>query len=278
MVDKKIIDGLIEVGKRNIKNAIFRFEKTEGLDYRDFNVENIDYCKNIACMWTSGKDSSIALWLVRELFNGRVPMDVVFIDTGYHFKEVYEYRDKIAEEWGLNLVIGRNDTVLDMFKKDEKVYIDDLPEEMQKIARESGWTRDYFKVGENPVCCTLLKTYPFLETIKKKGYKAVIENVRWDEQRERNKVNYFTKGSGWVEHYRVRPVPYMTFEEVKFLRDGNFGVPKNPLYDKGYQSLGCYPCTKPVGKDAAERAGRDAQKEEMMARLQALGYHGGEEK
>jgi phosphoadenosine phosphosulfate reductase len=56
----------------------------------------------------------------------------------------------------------------------------------------------------------------------------------------------------------------------RYLKERN--IPVNPLYAKGYRSLGCEPCIKPTPKDGAERSGRSQDKEEIMARLRALGY------
>ena len=272
-----IIEGLLEVGKRNIKNAIWRFEDLpKDMEYVDFEPKDLDYVKNVAVMWTSGKDSTISVWLVRELFGGRVPMDVIFIDTGFHFKEVYEFRDKIAKEWDLNLIVARNDEVLNLIGDDQVVHVDELSEPMKRAFAMTGGKKKTFKVGENPECCHLLKTYPFQQILKERRYKAVIESVRWDEQKERSAVSYFAEGAGWVKHNRVRPVPFLNFQEVKELLFGNYGIPRNPLYDEGYTSLGCTPCTRKPKDMTIERGGRDAQKEEMMARLQKLGYHGGE--
>ncbi|MBI3460451.1 phosphoadenosine phosphosulfate reductase family protein, partial [Candidatus Acetothermia bacterium] len=45
-----------------------------------------------------------------------------------------------------------------------------------------------------------------------------------------------------------------------------------PLYDKGYRSIGCMPCTEPIPDEGPERSGRGREKEELMGRLRALGY------
>jgi len=52
----------------------------------------------IATAWTGGKDSIVLLHLIRETFRGRIPIPVVFIDTGKHFPEVYQLRNEIAEK------------------------------------------------------------------------------------------------------------------------------------------------------------------------------------
>lgn len=280
--DPKKIEAFLEVIQRNIKQAIWKYEDFPGkeqMDYRNFDPAELDHVKNAAMMWTGGKDSSIVLYCVRELFGGRVPMDVIYVDTGYHISELNKFKDKIAEEWDFkdNLIIGRSDEVLDVVD-DGKVYVDDLPEHYKKRLEETGWKKDHFKIGENPACCHLLKTCAFQNALKEGGYKAVIESIRWDEQEERSTSKYLAQGSGWIDHVRIRPSLFLSYEETRQILFGDFGVPKNPLYDKGYTSLGCEPCTIIPETDEVERAGREAQKEEMMDRLQALGYHGGEKK
>lgn len=279
-LDPKTVEAFLKVIQRNIKQAIWRYEEFQGkeeLEYRDFEPAKFDRVNDVAIMWTGGKDSSVVLYCTRKLFGGRVPMDVIYVDTGYHIPGVNEFKDKIAEEWDLedNLIIARSDEVLKAVK-DDKVRVDDLPDRYKERLEETGWEKDHFEIGENPACCHLLKTCAFQDALEKGGYKAVIESIRWDEQKERSESRYIAKGSGWVDHVRVRPSLFLTYEEARQILYGDFGVPRNPLYDEGYTSIGCEPCTSKPERPEVERSGREAQKEEMMARLQALGYHGGE--
>jgi len=68
--------------------------------------------KNPAVLWSTGKDSTAAVWLCRKAFFGEIPFPVVHIDTGYKFPEIYEFRDKIAKEWGFNLLVAKNEKAL----------------------------------------------------------------------------------------------------------------------------------------------------------------------
>ena len=61
-----------------------------------------------AVLWSIGKDSTTLIWLLRKAFFGRIPFPVVHIDTGYKFKQIYEFRDRFAKEWGLDLHIIKN--------------------------------------------------------------------------------------------------------------------------------------------------------------------------
>ena len=47
--------------------------------------------RNIALLWSIGKDSTALLWLCRKAFFGKIPFPVVHLDTSYKFKEIYEF-------------------------------------------------------------------------------------------------------------------------------------------------------------------------------------------
>ena len=63
---------------------------------------------NVCMLWSIGKDSTVLLHLARKAFFGHVPFPLVHIDTAYKMPEMIEYRDRLALEWRLNLVVGQN--------------------------------------------------------------------------------------------------------------------------------------------------------------------------
>lgn len=194
--------------------------------------------ERIGVAWSTGKDSTVNLFLTRR-FDRNIP--VLFGDTGVHFEETYQHRDRIAREWNLNLIN----------------MIPDV---------------DYREVmGDRERCCHALKTLPALKTLKELGLDAIVVGVRWSEHQARAKEEYFSKREQVYPHYRVHPILHWTEEDVwNFTRGHN--LPYNPLYSRGFRSIGCAPCTKPAPPDALERAGRAQDKEEIMDRLRALGY------
>ena len=68
---------------------------------------------NVCMLWSIGKDSTVLLHLARKAFFGHVPIPLVHIDTAYKMPEMIEYRDRLALEWRLNLVVGQNRKALD---------------------------------------------------------------------------------------------------------------------------------------------------------------------
>lgn len=243
--------------------------------------------KRLAVLWSMGKDSTTMLWLCRKAFIGKIPFPVIHIDTGYKFRQMYEFRGRIAREWGLDLVIARNEEGL-----------------RQGIGPEDGKFE----------CCTKLKTEALRKCLEDYGFDALILAIRRDEHGIRAKERYFSprdenfkwdykdqplemwdQFQGLVAegtHMRIHPILHWreldVWEYVK-----REGLPINPMYyatdDQRYRSLGCEPCTFPIASSAAsideiveelkttriaERAGRAQDKEQgfTMQKLRALGY------
>jgi len=243
--------------------------------------------KKPAVLWSTGKDSTAMLWLCRKAFFGKIPFPVIHIDTGYKFKQMYKFRDGIAKEWGLDLVVAQN-----------------------KKALEEGMSPETGKLE----CCTRLKTEALREFLEEQGFDALILAIRRDEHGIRAKERYFSPRDedfkwdykdqplemwdqfqgliGEGTHMRVHPILHWreldVWEYVK-----REGMVINPMYftrnGKRYRSLGCEPCTMPIESDAsnvdeiveelkttkiAERSGRAQDKEKTftMQKLRALGY------
>jgi len=121
--------------------------------------------KRPAVLWSTGKDSTTMLWLCRKAFFGKIPFPVIHIDTGYKFKQMYEFRDRIAAEWGLDLVIARNEEAM-----------------KEGIGPKDGKFE----------CCTKLKTQALMECLEKNGFDAFILAIRRDEHGIRAKERYFS--------------------------------------------------------------------------------------
>lgn len=68
--------------------------------------------KNLAMLWSIGKDSTVLLWLARKAFFGHCPIPLVHIDTSLKIPEMIAHRDRIAKEWNLRLIVGQNKKAL----------------------------------------------------------------------------------------------------------------------------------------------------------------------
>lgn len=243
----------VEKSKDVLKEAIKKFGK-----------------EKIALAWTSGKDSTILLYLLREIFNGYVPMLLIFVDTGKHFDLVYKFRDDLSKKWDLNIINAMNTEVIDasvngIVKKSK------LSEAMKKELDQIGWNKKDFRIAlDREPCCHLLKTVALKKVIIENDLEALIVGIRWDEQESRSTETYYSPRTN-PTHTRVHPILHFKWEDVwEYINLNN--VPSNPLYEKDFTSIGCFTCTHPNPEGKIERGGRAQDKEQTMKRLRALGY------
>jgi sulfate adenylyltransferase subunit 2 len=209
--------------------------------------------KNPVILWAGGKDSTATIQLAKNTFASlkKVPFPVMFIDTGFKYRETYEFIDKISSAWNLDLIKYKNDGAM-----------------MKNISPKNNTIFE---------CCTQLKTIPLKNAIKEYGFDAVIISIRWDECGVRGKEEYYSKRKD-PDHTRVHPLMNWSEKDVwNYIKKNN--TPYNPLYDRVehgnlvFRSIGCYPCTKPTPKTMiSERAGRTQDKEDLMEDLRKVGY------
>ena len=236
-------------------------------------------------LWSMGKDSTALLWLMRKAFLGAVPMPVVQLDTGMELPEVYEFRDRIAREWNLDLRVEQCPP--------EESCDPSLPPQSRAAAR---------------------KTEGLRAMLAREGYRAVFVGIRRDEQATRAKerlVSPRALDGNWNVreqppefwgytlseiphggHVRVHPLlPWTELDVWRYHK--REAIPIVPLYlareGMRYRSLGEKNITVPIASNAAtideiieelattrepERAGRtmDQESEASFERLRTGGY------
>lgn len=171
-------------------------------------------------------------------------LPIYFIDTLYHFKQTIAYKERLRELYDLNIIDVRPTMPRDRFIAE---YGDDLNQ------------RDPDK------CCEINKVEPFQKAIA--SLKVWITGIRREQSKTRADAKF-------VEIYsdgpiKINPLLNWTKKEVwKYILANK--IPYNPLADAGYKSIGCEPCTRPVGEGEDERAGRWAGKEKTECGLHTL--------
>ncbi len=197
--------------------------------------------EHVGVAWTGGKDSTTVLHLTIQAFGGHIPFKVINIDTSVKFPEIYAFRDRLHKNWALDLGIFRNEDA-------------------------SRWLKESKDHAE---CCYQLKTIPLNHAIEALGLRALLTGVRWDEQEARTGEKYFSPREE-PGHIRVQPI--LHFREVDIWHYiKKYNIPYCELYNEGYRSLGCAPCTG-LSSGSHERSGRVQEKEAIMAKLRELGY------
>lgn len=162
---------------------------------------------------------------------------IFFLDTGFHFKETYEYASRLKRSLGLNIqylkpLMPRDEFLL----KNGKLYESD-----------------------SNMCCYLNKVEPLQRALT--GKLAWISGIRRDQTPQRAQTPIISMQSNGL--YKVCPLVHWTQAHVDAYIT-RFNLPKHPLFDKGYLSIGCEPCTRVVLPQDDPRSGRwaGAQKTE----------------
>ncbi|MGW8669511.1 phosphoadenylyl-sulfate reductase [Streptomyces niveus] len=179
------------------------------------------------CVTSSMEDAVVAHLASRALPG----VDVVFLDTGYHFPETIGTRDAVAAVMDVNVItLTPRETVAEQDAEHGPKLHDRDPD----------------------LCCALRKVKPLEEGLT--AYDAWATGLRRDESPTRAN----TPVVGWDARrgkVKVSPIARWTQEDVEAYA-AEYGVLTNPLLTDGYASVGCAPCTRRVlaGEDA--RAGR----------------------
>jgi phosphoadenosine phosphosulfate reductase len=176
--------------------------------------------------------ASMADTVLPHLVSTFVPgVDVVFLDTGYHFAETLATRHEAARR-------------LD-------ITVRDVRPELTVVAQDARYGPDLFS-RDPGACCRMRKVEPLRRALS--GYSAWVTGVRRDEAptRAATPIVEWDDTFGLV---KVNPLVAWTAGDVAAYAVEH-DLPGNPLLDQGYPSIGCAPCTRPVAPGEDPRSGR----------------------
>lgn len=158
-------------------------------------------------------------------------VDVLFLDTGYHFTETIGTRDAVAGTYDVRIV-------------------DATPE--QTVAQQDASEGTDLFARDPAHCCHLRKVVPLRRTLAR--YDAWVTGIRRVESPTRAQAPAisFDEGFGLV---KINPIVAWDDDEFQRYIDAN-GVLVNPLVADGYPSIGCAPCTAKPLAGADPRSGR----------------------
>ena len=175
-----------------------------------------------------GPEGMVILSLLAEI----CPQTHVFnLDTGYQFQETLELRDQVAERFGIDVKMMRPELSVEEY--------------------ESTHGGPVYRTNPNQ-CCFDRKIRVLHQAIE--GRHAWISAIRRDQSADRSQAAIV----GWDRKFnlvKLNPLANWTKQDVwKMITDDD--IPYNPLHDRGYTSIGCWPCTRAVSLGEDERAGR----------------------
>ncbi len=189
-----------------------------------------------------GPEGCVILHMLAEI----EPRVRVFnLDTGYQFPETLELRDRIADRYGIEV----------------------------ELVRAEATVAEYEAANGGPVhavdtdrCCRDRKLVPLRKAVE--GYDAWISAIRADQSSHRARADVV----GWDAKFglaKINPLLSWTKRDVWAFIVAN-DVPYNPMHDRGFPSIGCWPCTKAVAQGDDERAGRWAGQAKTECGLHSL--------
>ena len=197
--------------------------------------EALAFSDGAPCVTSSFQAECVAL--VHMLISRLPRIPVLFLDTGYHFSETYAYRDRIAARWNLNLI-----NLLPALT---------VPEQESKfgILYQSAPDR----------CCRMRKVEPLFGALE--NYETWFTGLRREQSKSRTNlspIDDFKLTSG-KRIGKISPLADWSTHDVWFYLKEH-GIPHLPLYDAGYTSIGCEPCTSLPLDPEDFRSGRWAGK------------------
>jgi phosphoadenosine phosphosulfate reductase len=169
--------------------------------------------------------------LVDLAARARPGVDVLFLETGYHFAETLGTRDAVAQTYGVTIVQAEP--------------------ELTVAEQDATFGKDLFNVDPG-ACCNMRKVEPLRKTLAR--YDAWVTGVRRVEAPTRAATPLVT----WDERHdlvKINPIAHWSDEQMDaYIRE--HAVLVNPLVEAGYPSIGCAPCTAKPAPGADPRSGR----------------------
>jgi phosphoadenosine phosphosulfate reductase len=184
-----------------------------------------------ACLTCSFQAEDVLLARLAIDLDPHIP--ILFLDTGYHFAETYAYRDRIAKEWQLNLI--------------------NLLPEKTVAEQEAAFGVLYQSAPDQ--CCKLRKVEPLFKAVA--GYRVWITGLRREQAKSRTNLEesaLFTLPAG-KQILKLAPLAAWTTRDVWYACE-ELSIPLLPLYERGYSSIGCEPCTTLPLDPGDPRSGR----------------------
>src|SRR5256884_260782 len=205
-------------------------------------VENLPPEQALDAVLAAGESTRVCLtssfqaedMAVLHVLRNRIPdLPVLFLDTGYHFPQTYEYRDRMTRQWSLNLV-------------------NVLP--AQTVAEQESAFGILYR-SEPTRCCQLRKVEPLMRALE--PFDVWFTGLRREQsptRRNLKKAEDHRLPSGKTV-LKVSPLADWTWAKVWEYTGAN-RLNYLPQYDQGYASIGCEPCTALPEDPNNPRSGR----------------------
>jgi len=158
------------------------------------------------------------------------------LDTGRLNQETYDVMDEIRNKYNINIEV--------MFPDQNEV---------EQMVRVNGMNLFYQSIGNRKLCCGIRKVHPLNKMlVTLDGWITGLRSDQTQNRADAKKIEIDDQHNGIV---KINPIIDWKWEQVWDYINAN-KIPYNKLYDKGYTSIGCEPCTRAIKQGEDLRAGR----------------------
>ena len=209
----------------NFENLIERHGDKDAAELLRVMIEEV-FPRRIALVTSFGAESAVLLDLVAQISQS---IPIIFLDTGKHFPETLEYRAHLIRHFGLTDVRDQCPGADDIESRDPNGELWDV----------------------NPdQCCHLRKVLPLEKSLL--PFDAWVTGRKRFQSESRTKLDTIEFDE---THIKINPLASWDMARVSdYLMEHD--LPKHPLVELGYPSIGCAPCTRAVGEGESPRDGR----------------------
>lgn len=200
------------------------------MKFEEIKAKLEDYRNRDLKLFTTSSFQSHSLVLLHILSRIDKSIPIYFINTGFHFPETVRFRDEVTEAFGLNTI--------------------DLKSDVPKFMQRDPEGKLLF-TSDPDHCCYLNKTQPMDAILRSKD--VWINGVRADQ----SAVRAAMKVEQPAQHGAIRFHPMLDWNaKMIWQYQKEYNLPKHPLEEKGFVSIGCEPCTRKLDPDMQEREAR----------------------
>ncbi|MCF7791080.1 MAG: phosphoadenylyl-sulfate reductase [Victivallales bacterium] len=204
----------------NVEGVNKKLENLSSLEMLKWALKEFKDCK-ISLSTSFGAEGIVILDMLLRISSD---FEVFTIDTGRNFNETYDVWQRIIDRYGIEI----------------KVYSPE-PEDLDELINGYGPNLFYKSPEDRKRCCYIRKVKPLRKALR--NTSLWVTGLRREQSGFRNETKIFSWNKAH-ETYKFCPLAKWSQQNVwDYIRNNN--VPYNSLYDKGYFTIGCQPCTRP---------------------------------
>jgi phosphoadenosine phosphosulfate reductase len=220
-----------EISREEVHDLALKFETAE---VEDILAWAWDRFGPRAAIGTSYQGAGLVI--IHKAVEAGLPLPVFTLDTGLLFPETLELKQNLERFFEIEI---------------ESIFPEQTPEQQAAEHGPELWNRS------PDLCCTMRKVLPLQKKLDQLGVWITGLRRQQSDTRQQTQILELYHFDILRDRYilKLNPLANWTREDVWAYIAAN-KIPYNPLHDRGYRSIGCWPCTRAVGQEANERAGR----------------------